>query len=121
MFDEIKNKLCERKAWGTSLQTRTAQARLIAITHNLLLAYEQHLERTHDVQNRPEERRRTQRTTEAQEQARKAGRPLTTLVGASRRATQCCVKFIRWLRAALRDGLTEDVAVDRLQALYASP
>lgn len=121
VFDEIKNKLCERKAWGTSVETRSAQARLIAITHNLLLAYQQHLENEHDIQNRPEDRRRIQRTTQAQEQALQAGRPLTTLVRASRRATQCCVKFIRWLRSALRDQLTEDVAVDRLQTLYASP
>lgn len=121
VFDEIKNKLGEGKAWGTSLETRTAQARLIAITHNLLLAYEQHLEQDHDIQNRPEDRRRNRRSSQAQEQALEAGRPLTTLVCASRRATQCCVKFIRWLRAALRDRLTEAVAVDRLQALYASP
>jgi len=97
VFDEIKNKLCERKAWGTSLETRTAQARLIAITHNLLLAYEQHLERERDIQNRPEDRRRTQQTSEARKQALQAGRPLSTLVCASRRATQCCVKFIWWL------------------------
>lgn len=121
VFDQIKNKLYERKAWGTSVETRTTQARLMAITHNLLLLYEQHLEREYDVQNRPENRRRTQRTTEAHAQALQAGRPLTTLICASRRATQCCVKFICWLRQSLHDRLTEDAAVPRLRALYASP
>jgi hypothetical protein len=38
-FDQIKNKLCEKKAWATSLVAKEAQALFIAITHNLLLLY----------------------------------------------------------------------------------
>lgn len=36
-FDEIKNKLGEKKAWGTSLGAKGAQGQLVALTHNLLL------------------------------------------------------------------------------------
>lgn len=84
---------------------RTAQGRLIASTPNLLLAYEHHLEQERDIQNWPEDGRRTQRTSEALEQALEAERALTTLVCASRSATQCCLMFSRWLGAALRDRL----------------
>jgi IS4 transposase len=41
VFDQIKNKLGEKKAWATSLVAKEAQAQLVAITHNLLLLYEQ--------------------------------------------------------------------------------
>ena len=51
MFDEIKNKLGQQKAWGTSLVAKEAQAQLIGITHNLLLMYEDALEKRHDIRN----------------------------------------------------------------------
>ena len=37
-----------------------------------------------------------------------------------RRATQRSVKFLRWLRQALRENLAEEVAVPRLDQLYAT-
>jgi len=37
VFDEIKNKLSEKKAWGTSLVAKAAQGHLVALTHNRLL------------------------------------------------------------------------------------
>jgi hypothetical protein len=38
----------------------------------------------------------------------------------ARRATQHNVKFLRWLRAAIRDQLAEAPALLRLKALYAT-
>jgi len=43
---------------------------------------------------------------------------LSSLVLAARQATQRSAKFLRWLRASLRDRLAEATAVPRLQALY---
>ena len=37
VFDEIKNKLGEKKAWGTRLVAKATQGQLVALTHNLLL------------------------------------------------------------------------------------
>ena len=37
VFDEFKNKLGEKKAWGTSLEAKGAPGQLVALTHNLLL------------------------------------------------------------------------------------
>ena len=114
------NKLRERKAWGTSLVAKSAQGQLVAITHNLLLVYECRLEREQGVSNVAEDQRRAQRTAGMVKLARKERRPSSTLLAGVRRATQRSVKFIRWLRHALRENLTEAAAVPRLTTLYAS-
>src|SRR5688500_3106945 len=91
-----------RKAWGTTLVAKETQALLIAITHNLLLCYEQDLEDRHDVKNTTEDERRSKRMDSAERAYAKTGWPISLLVLAARRATQRSVKFIRWLRFAIR-------------------
>ena len=120
VFDQIKNKLGEKKAWGTSLEAKATQGQLLALTHNLLLRYEARLEREHGVNNEAEDQRRQERHRELKRATRQAGHPLTTLRTGLRRATQRSVKFLRWLRHALREKLTEEAAVPRLTLLYAS-
>ena len=119
VFDEIKNKLGQKKAWATTLQAKETQAQMIAITHNLLLCYEQDLEQRHDVNNTAEDRRRSQRTESARQACAAIQLPISSLVLRARRATQRSVKFIRWLRQAIRERLAEALAVARLKALYA--
>lgn len=119
VFDEVKNKLGQKKAWATTLVAKEAQALLIAITHNLLLRYEQDLEDRREVRNTAEDERRSQRAGSAEQACAQAGWPLSSLVLAARRATQRSVKFIRWLRHAIRERLAEAAAVARLQELYA--
>lgn len=120
VFDEIKNKLGEKKAWATSLEAKETQALLIAITHNLLVRYEAQLERQHGVLNAAEDRRRAKRAEKLGQACEKKGTPLSTLVLQARRATQRSVKFVRWLRQSLRDHAAEAAAVLRLKALYAT-
>ena len=121
LFDEMKNKLGEKKAWGTSLVAKAAQGQRVALTHNLLLLYEHRLEREHGVGNVAEDRRRGKRTEALKRVARQAGREVSSLLLCARRATQRSVKFIRWLRHALKEKLTEACAVLRLAQLYATP
>jgi hypothetical protein len=116
-FDEVKNKLGEKKAWATSLVAKEAQALFIAITHNLLLLYEQRLENQHGVTNQAEDQRRAQRIKAAVVACEKAGQSLSTLLTRARRATQRSVKFIRWVRQAIRDQAAEALAVLRLMDL----
>lgn len=118
-FDEIKNKLGEKKAWATSLVAKKAQAQFIAITHNLLLLYEQKLETEHGVTNQAEDARRAKRIKAAVAECEKIGQSLSSLVLSARRATQRSVKFVRWVRQAIRDQAAEAVAVLRLTKLYA--
>ncbi len=120
VFDEIKNKLNEKKAWGTSLVAKEAQAQLIAITHNLFVIYQQKLESEQNVTNQAEDNRRAERMKEAAEKCAEAGQPLSTLVANVRRATQCSLKFVRWVRQSIRDNVTEATAVPRLKLLYAT-
>lgn len=120
VFDEVKNKLGQQKAWATTLEAKEAQAHLIAITHNLLLCYETALERRHGVENRAEDHRRRQRVQSAAQECARIGWPLPALVLRARRATQRSVKLIRWVRQAIREGRTEAAAVPHLRALYAT-
>ena len=120
VFDELKNKLGEKKAWATSSAAKQTQAHLLTITHNLLLLYEQALAERHEVQNHAEDQRRRERMKEHQQLARQNGQQLSTLVARALSATQRSVKFIRWLRDALRHQLAETTAVLRLKQLYAT-
>lgn len=119
VFDELKNKLGQKKAWGTSLVAKEAQAQFLALTHNLLELYEQALAQRHGVENHAEDQRRSERTAHACAVAARQGTPLSSLVVQARRATQHSVKFVRWLRQSLRDQLTETTAVLQLTLLYA--
>lgn len=120
VFDQIKNKLKEKKAWATGLVAKEAQAQFIALTHNLLVLYEQALEVRHGVTNLAEDQRRAQRTQAEAQACAQAQQPLSALVLATRRATQRSVKFIRWIRQSLHDHVAEAIAVPRLRALYAT-
>ena len=120
VFDGLKNKLGQKKAWATSLVSKESQAQFLALTHNLLLLYEQTLENKHGLTNQAEDQRRRERIAESAEATAAAGHPLSTLVLQTRKATQRSVKFIRWLRRSLRDQLTEATAVFHLKALYAN-
>ena len=120
VFDEIKNKLGEQKAWATTLVAKEAQALFIALTHNLLVLYEQTLATEHGVTNVAEDERRAQRTATLARQCKAAGKPLSALVLQARQATQRSVKFVRWLRQSIRDAAAEALAVPRLRALYAT-
>ena len=120
VFDEIKNKLGEKKAWATSLVAKVAQAQLVALTHNLLLIYEQTLELEHGVANQAEDQRRAKRVEASKKKCADLGQPLSTLVLQARQTTQRSLKFIRWLRQSIRDQLAEAAAVFRLKVLYAT-
>ncbi len=120
VFDEIKNKLGEKKAWATSLVAKTVQGQMVAITHNLMVIYEHRLERDHGVSNTAEDARREKRTEQMKTIADQAGRPVSSLLLSARGATQRSVKFVRWLRHALRENLAEAAAAPRLRSLYAT-
>ena len=120
VFDALKNKLGQTKAWATSLVSRATQAQFLMLTHNLLLLYEQVLEERHGVVNHGEDQRRRQRLKSMAAAVAQAKESLSTLRRQARQATQYSVKFLRWLRAAIRDQLAEAPAVLRLKALYAT-
>ena len=120
VFDELKNKLSAQRAWGSALATKESQGQLVAITHNLMRIYHSHLESEHGVEDLAEIQRRQRRVQELQDTAKAEGRAVSKLLLSARGATQCSVKFVRWLRHAIRDQLTEALAVPRLNNLLAT-
>jgi len=92
---------------------------MIALTHNLLLGYEQDLERRHELNNTAEDQRRSRRREAVEQACARMNWPISSLAVQARRTTQRSVKFIRWLRQAIRDRRAEAAAVTRLRALYA--
>lgn len=119
VFDELKNKLGQKKAWASSLVAKETQALLIALTHNLLLNYEQDLEQRHALHNIAEDQRRTKRVEANEQECAQIQWPVSAFVLQARRATQRSVKFIRWLRYAIRERLAEATALAHLRKLYA--
>ncbi|HRI16354.1 MAG TPA: transposase [Verrucomicrobiota bacterium] len=104
VFDELKNKLNEQKAWATSLVAKAAQAQFLCLLHNLLLLVEGRLEHE-GIVNHAEQGRKAQELERAQAHAAKAGRKFPSPILALRRLTQRSVKLLRWLRASLWDNL----------------
>ena len=98
IFDQMKNKLDENKAWSKDAVAKCQQAEFQCLCHNLMLILERTLKRDHGVEDKKVKRKAKARIEEEIHQARKAGRqenPLTTKV---HRATQRSLQFIRWLR-----------------------
>ena len=120
VFDEMKNKLSEQRAWGSSLTAKESQGQLLAMTHNLMRIYQSRLGSGHKVEDRAEIRRRTERIERLKQLAKAHQRTPSSLLLRLREATQLSVKFIRWLRQSIRDQATEDAAVPRLHSLLAS-
>ena len=117
-FDEIKNHLNQKKAWATSTTAKSMQGHFIALAHNLMLLLGEALRSEHQIEDFEELKRRRIRREKEQE----SGRKRKFVAGLStwlQRATQRGVKFIRWLRAQLRQPTSWDQACASLTALYA--
>lgn len=101
VFDELKNKLGETKAWATSATAKAMQATFICIAHQLLLVFENMLERDCDIRPEVELSRRAKRVESEVQFCKKSNRPFPSLRACALRLTQRTVKLLRWLRASL--------------------
>ncbi len=75
-FDELKNKLGEKKACVTSETAKTMQAQFMCITHNLLLWLDYQMTVEHGIHNVAEDQRRAQRLRKFTAEVTAAGRVL---------------------------------------------
>lgn len=117
-FDEVKNKLGEKKAWATSATAKSMQAQFICLSVNLLQLLEHDLGRQ-GIRNGPEEKRRAARLKLAGELAAKAKAVLPKTLRLMQRTTQHSVKLIRWVAAQLWLNIPWQQACAVLMALYA--
>lgn len=120
VFDDLKNKLGQKKSWSSHANGKEAQGQLVALTHNLLRLAEHTLEQDHGIVNQAEDERRGRRRRETARKVRRSGGRVTSLLERALHATQRSVKLIRWLRDALRTGATVGQAAPILTASYSS-
>lgn len=119
VYDEVKNKLHEKKAWATTPTAKAMQAQFICLAHNLMVLQEHQLKTEEGVNNTIEIKRKAQRLN--QEIARLAlkNEVLPVLLQDFQRLTQRSVKYIRWLRAYLFFEAPWTTAVAALRRSYA--
>jgi len=119
VFDELKNKVGETKAWASSATAKAMQANFLCLGHNLLLLCEAELEREHGIRNEAELARRAKRLQEEAERLGKEGHVLPMLIETFQRLTQRSVKFVRWLRVQLFGAPQDRLNILLLRRLYA--
>jgi hypothetical protein len=112
-FDELKSKLVEKKAWGSSPTAKSTQALFLCLTHNLMVLLEEDIRRMERIDNAPERKRKAGR----KETAEKNG--ANYIVTALQRFTVRTLKFIRWLRNFVYRETSWEAAMARLRRVYA--
>lgn len=113
VFDEVKNKMLERKSWASGNTAKQMHANLICLTHNLMLLLEDEIEKDSGISNLPERERKSER----EEEARKSGAGyVATMI---QRFTVRSVKFVRWLRNFIYSETNWGKALGRLAKVYA--
>ena len=117
-FDEVKNKLGEKKAWATSATAKSMQAQFICLSLNLLQLLEHEIDQQ-GIRNTPEEQRRAARLKLASEVAATANTVLPRALRLMQQITQHSVKLIRWVAAQLWNHIPWQQACAVLVALYA--
>lgn len=114
VFDELKNKLVEKKAWGSSATAKSTQAQFLCLAHNLMVLLEETLLKAEGIDNSKERKRKAGR----KEKAEKEG---TNFVAtALQRFTVRTLKFIRWLRNFVYRPTSWEAALARLRHVYAT-
>ena len=117
VFDQIKNKTIEQKAWAANQTAKQQQAMFIALTHNLMKILEVIIEKQEGISNQLPDHKRSARLEKESTMAQEAGRTPNPLVINWRRPTQICLQFIRWLRCVLHDATSWRPAMNALRPL----
>ncbi len=118
IFNEVKNKLFEKKAWATSDTAKSMQAQFICLAHNLMLIFEDWLKKE-GVDNEIENRRKNKRLKKSLKNAQLKKEILPFFLTTPKRPTQRSVKFVRWLRNNLFMNTSFRDAVGSLERIYA--
>jgi len=117
IFDQVKNKLNEKKAWATSDTAKIMQAQFICLTHNLMLMLEDLLKKE-GVDNETENKRREQRLKNLLAKSKVGKEELPEFLSTPKRPSQRTVKFIRWLRNHLFSNTSWREALLSLKMVY---
>jgi hypothetical protein len=114
VFDEFKSKLYERQSWASGETAKSAHATFLCLAHNLMVLFEEEIEREEGVVNWKEAERKAKRA----EEAREKGASYIEL--AIQRFTVRPLKFIRWVRNFIYQEGSWEIAMARLTRIYAT-
>jgi hypothetical protein len=112
VFDEVKNKMLERKSWASSKTAKKMHANFACLTHNLMILLEDDIEKKEGIDNTPERERKAERLKDAKESG--AGYVATMM----QRFTVRSVKFMRWLETFIYSDAPWGHALTRLAKAY---
>lgn len=112
VFDQLKNKFFERKAWAANDTAKCQQATFCCLAHNLLLLLEDDLSKNHGIRDIKVMEKRVRRIQTSPPILPGASPPITLS-----RITQRSLQFIRWLRTALDHQTPWAPALIRLRPL----
>ena len=118
IFDEVKNKFTEKKAWATSATAKTMQAQFVSMAHNLMLILDKCLKKE-GIENKIENERRQERLDKilaSIDTIKKNSLP--DFLVTPKRASQLTVKYIRWLRNNLFSNTSWQEAMGSLLRIY---
>jgi hypothetical protein len=119
VYDQIKNKFNEQKAWASTPTAKVMQAQFICMSHNLMVLQEHHLKTQEGVTNTNEIKRKAKRLKQEIDRLAQKNEILPVLLQDFQRLTQRSVKYVRWLRAFLFVDAPWAVVVAALRKSYA--
>ena len=117
IFDQVKNKLNEKKAWASTDTAKTMQAQFVCMTHNLMLILDKQLEIA-GLQNQIENKRREKRLNKTILKSKLNKDELPIFLTTPKRPVLRSVKFIRWLRNNLFSSTSWREALLSLKLVY---
>jgi len=115
VFDELKNKMGETKAWASSANAKSMQANFLCIAHNLLELQSMVLDTEQDITNKAEIERKNRVLTQVKKDNPNG---LPKLYLDLQRVTQHSVKLIRWIRYHLWNRTSQSLALPQIRAAY---
>ena len=116
-FDEVKNKYGEKKAWSKSEAGKLAQAKLIAMTYNLLTLFDDEVEEE-GVVDVEENERREKRLQESLKNTKVEKAKISDMLLVVQRSSQRPLRFFRWFREKLQTDTSWPEAMDSLRCVY---
>ncbi len=118
IFDELKTKLTEKKAWANGSTARNMQAQFTCLMHNLMVLLESQIAQNENITDAGENKRRLKRLELLKLKAKKQGYELPLAQQQLHLPTQRSQKFIRWLRNHCFFQTSYQQAIDTLQRIY---
>lgn len=101
VFDVLKNKLHEKKAWGNAVTCQQMQTHFACLAHNLIMMLSAGLKTSYGIEPVKLHRKREKALLRREEQAAKKGRIVNPLLKLIRMPSQLSCQFIRSLRIGI--------------------